>query len=252
MANIRGERAGSMKNLRKSLKKGAGGGTFIKRVPQNDSILVRFLTEPEDWFGYYEHYDSNSRNYYPCVEDDCPGCADDERRSFRYLANALDVDNDRVVPLKLPKSLANRIVIKFDKYNTIMDRDYDLISSGEGLDTEYDVDPESKMKRNLAKYDHLDLGAILEESWENVFGDSNDDDDDDSDDEGGRPSARRTRSGGSRRSASSSSSGKSSSKKRSSSGSSKTRSSSSKRKSSGGSSSSARRRSSSSKSRRRS
>lgn len=178
MPDIKGGRVGSMKALRQSLKKGSGGGTWIKRVPQNDSILVRFLTEPEDWFGYYEHYSQTARAYYPCVEDDCVGCAQDERRSFRYLSNAVNLDDDRVIPLKLPKDLANRLILKYDKYGTMMDRDYDLTSSGEGLDTTYDADAEAPMKRNLKKYELLDLGAILDEAWEHAHGGSSSDDDD--------------------------------------------------------------------------
>lgn len=159
-----------MKALRQSLKKGGSGAAFIKQVPANDAMLVRFLTEPEEWFGYNEHYDQTRRAYYPCVADDCPGCAQDERKSFRYLANAVDLDEDRVIPLKLPKTLATRLTLKYDKYDTLMDRDYELTRSGEGLDTDYDADAEAPMKRNMKKYEPLDLGEILQGAWEYVFG----------------------------------------------------------------------------------
>lgn len=179
MAKIKGGTVKSMAGLKASLKKG-GGTQYLTRVPADASITVRFLTEPEDWYGYYEHYDA-VRKFYPC-SDDCPGCTEGDRPSGRYLANALDVAEGKVVPLVLPKSMVSSLVKKHEKYGTMLDRDYELSRSGNGLDTEYDVTPEAPTKMNLTRYDLIDLEELLESQLEMAEGASSDDDDEDEDD----------------------------------------------------------------------
>lgn len=152
---------GSMKALKESLKKGgggSGGATYIKNVPA-DGITVRFLTEPDEWFGYYEYWDDSAKTFVPMAEGEV--LPDGARPSFRYLTNALDVTSDRVIPLKLAKTIANTLIVKYDKYDTMMDRNYELQRHGEGLDTTYDVEPEAPSKMNLAKYDILNLEEVL-------------------------------------------------------------------------------------------
>jgi hypothetical protein len=181
MAKIKGGAVKSMAGLKASLKKGAGS-QYLTRVPSEESITVRFLTEPEEWYGYYEHYDA-IRKFYPC-SDDCPGCTEGDRPSGRYLASALDVAENRVVPLVLPKSAVSSLVKKHEKYGTMLDRDYEISRSGQGFDTEYDVTPEAPTKVNLSRYDLLDLEELLEsqlnmaEASDAAVDDSDDDDDD--------------------------------------------------------------------------
>ena len=157
-----GGKVGSLANLREQLKKGGGGGAFIKNVPQNDVMTVRFLTEPDEWYRYREAYDTELRRYYPVPQGQEPG--DGVRVSNRFLACVLDVAEDKVIPLKLTKDLANRITMRYDRYDTIMDRDYELSRMGEGLDTTYDCAPGDKVKRNLSKYTLLDLDEVLEQA----------------------------------------------------------------------------------------
>lgn len=176
---IKGRKMGSISNARKSLKK--GGGAFIKNVGA-EGMLVRFLTEPDGWFGYPEHYDETAKAYYPCIDGQCPGCEQGIRVSNRYLTNAVDVEEDKVVPLKLAKTLANQLMLSHDRYGTLMDRDYALSRSGEGFDTAYDREPMPPKKRLTAKYKLFDLQKVLLESWNQVFG--GEDDDDDEGDEG--------------------------------------------------------------------
>lgn len=185
--NIKGGEAGNIKKLKSDLKKSSGGGTWVKSIPKDEELKVRFLTEPSEWFKYEEHYIEDV-NYFPCTGDDCPGCAamkkdKKARSSRRYLANALDVENERVVPLKLPATLANRLVSRFERYGTLMDRDYVLIREGSGTNTVYDADTEPKSKRAVSKYDLLDLEKVLVEQFEDAFGEDGDDDSDDGDDE---------------------------------------------------------------------
>lgn len=168
-----GQKTGSLKALKQSLSSGAGQGAWIKYVPKNGTMNIRFLQEPEEWVNYNEHFDQALRKSYPCTgETDCPGCQTQERRSNRYLANAVDLDNQRVVPLQLPKDLANRLVVRYEKYGTLMDRDYELSRTGEGLDTTYDLDPGAPTKMRLSQYQPLDLLQVLQESYDNVFGPS--------------------------------------------------------------------------------
>lgn len=173
-----GQQMGSLKALKKSLAKG-GGNAWIKYIPKNDSMTVRFIEEPENWINYTEHYDQTIRKSYPCNgEQSCPGCQTSERKMSRYLANAVDLSNDRVIPLQMPKDLANRLVVKYEKWGTLIDRDIELSRSGDGLDTVYDLDADAPSKRNLQKYTALDLMQVLEDAWNDVFGAASDEDDD--------------------------------------------------------------------------
>lgn len=173
---IAGGKVGSLKNLKASLKTQSGPLTWI---PKEGGITVRFLEEPDEWFGFYEHWDETIRKSYPCIEGQCPGCATDARRSFRYVANALDVEKDKVIALLMPKDLVNRLTARYERYETLMDRDYELFRSGDGLDTVYDATPEAPKKRALSKYELIDLGDALQKVWDSVWGGNGDDDDDD-------------------------------------------------------------------------
>lgn len=164
-----GTKVGNIKNLKDSLKRGSGG-SFIKYIPKDSSLTVRFLEDPENWVNYWEHFDSTLRKSYPCIDDNCPGCATGENKSSRYLANAVDVDNDRVIPLQLPKTLVSSLVALYERMDTLLDRDFELVRSGEGLDTTYNVVPEAPLKRKLTKYQLHDLQQILDESFQSVFG----------------------------------------------------------------------------------
>lgn len=175
---IRGGQVTSIKSLKSQLKKGGGGAGFFTRIPSEGSLTVRFMTEPDGWVMFYEHYDQE-RKFYPCA-DDCPGCAEGDRPSQRYLVNAIDQDENKVIPLVLPKTLASNVLKKYDKWATVTDRDYELSRTGDGRDTEYDVIPETPTRINLNRYEELDL-------WSLVEGQLQDEDDEDDEDEEERP-----------------------------------------------------------------
>ena len=167
-----GSKTGSLKNLKQTLAKGGGSGAFIKYIPRNGVMNVRFITEPEEWHHYVEHFDQVARRSFPCNgELSCPGCKSDARKSSRYLANAVDLDdNKRVIPLQMPKDLANRLVVKYEKWGTITDRDLELSRSGEGLDTVYDLDASAPSRMNLKPYEPHNLEKVLEDAYNSVFG----------------------------------------------------------------------------------
>jgi len=175
MVKIAGGKTGSVTRLKKDMAKSTGGTTWIKGIRADEDLTIRFLTEPDDWYSYREHYDPENK-FFPCIgrDNDCPGCEHPsekvQRTSRRYLANALDVEAGRVVPLKLPLDLANRLVNRYERAgDTIVDRDYTLHRMGSGLDTTYDVTPEEKSKVNIKSYDVIDLEQVLIEQFEDAF-----------------------------------------------------------------------------------
>ena len=186
---------GNIKTLRESLKKGGSSlNTFIKNVPA-EGITVRFLTEPEEWFGYYEYWNDEGKTFVPMAQGEV--LPDGARPSFRYLTQALDISSDRVIPLKLAKTAANSLILKYDKFGTMLDRNYELQKHGEGLDTTYDVTPDAPSKLNLAKYELFDLEKILVDARASALGETDtaastpsvdDDEVDDDDDDDDAPS----------------------------------------------------------------
>lgn len=192
---IKGGAVGSIKNLKKSLKR--GGASFIRNVPKDDGITVRFLTEPPEWFEYQELYvEDMEPKFFPVVE----GMPDEilarakNKPSKRYLCCAVDTADNTVIALKMPKSLVESLMKKYNKYETIMDRDYELVREGDGLDTTYEAIPEAPRRMNISKFTVLDLEKVLEDSIPKELLGEDLDDDDDEDDEPIRrtPGARRS------------------------------------------------------------
>lgn len=177
---IRGGPVKSVKGAKKALKKSSGGnGQWLVRVKE-EGITFRPLTEPDGWVEFYEHWDDDKGHYVPCTED-CDYCADGVRVSRRMLLNVVDVDQDKVIPLVLPITATQQLMKKYEKYHTLLDRDYEVTREGTMQDTTYDLTPEPPSKMNLSKYDLLDLWATLEAQMEDSDSDSDDDDDDDDD-----------------------------------------------------------------------
>lgn len=174
MSGVRGGRVTSIKNLKSSLKKSSGGG-IIKYIPAGEGVMVRFLTEPEEWVEWFEHYE-DGKGSYPCTGDACDGCANGVRVSKRFLAAAVDVnDGNKVIALQLPVTAAKALTKKYDRYQTITDRDYELSKEGEGLNTEYNVESEAPTRFNASRYEAPDLMEILN----SMAGVSDSDDEDD-------------------------------------------------------------------------
>lgn len=184
-------RLGSIKAAKKTLARKGGDGR-IRTIPAENDITVRFLTEPEEFHGFYEHWSQSGETYVPCVEGDCPFCDAGVRKNFRYLANGYVVDDSAVKAVKLPKTVFEQLMARYMKDGTIMDRDFELSRTGSGRDdTVYMVSPESPHKMKLSRFKLLDLDEILESLL--------DEDDDDDDDEDERP-ARKKKSKASKRS----------------------------------------------------
>lgn len=143
--------------------------SLIINVPADSTKVIRFLTEPDQWFAYQEYWDNERRRYIPVAD----GVEPPVRPSQRFLAQVVDRETDQVIALKMPKDLTNRLVLRFDRYNTIMDRDYEIMRTGKGLDTSYDVTPEAPTSFDSAKYTKIDLLDILETAFNSATGDDN-------------------------------------------------------------------------------
>ena len=143
--------------------------SLVINVPADSTKVVRFLTEPDQWFAYQEYWDNERRRYIPVAD----GVEPPVRPSQRFLAQVVDRETDQVIALKMPKDLTNRLVLRFDRYNTIMDRDYEIMRTGKGLDTSYDVTPEAPTSFDSAKYSKIDLLEILETAFNSATGDDN-------------------------------------------------------------------------------
>lgn len=174
------KKAGTVKKLKASLKK--GGSSFIKNVPKDGGITVRFMIEPEDFIEYKEYYSETMEpRFFPEIDGMDPDIVADLRApSKRWLACAVDTDENKVIAIKLPMSLVDSLMKKHDKYHTICDRDYELVRDGDGFDTTYEAIPEAPKKRNMGRYQALDLLQVLEDSVpDELKADTGDEDDDD-------------------------------------------------------------------------
>ncbi len=62
------------------------------------------------------------------------------------------------------------MVVRYERYGTLLDRDYDLLRTGKGLNTEYDVETNAQEDRKLGQYDLIDLEETLTDAYDSVFG----------------------------------------------------------------------------------
>jgi hypothetical protein len=175
MVKIAGGKTGSVKRLKKEMERSTGDRTWVRGIREGEDLTVRFLTEPDEWYAYREHYDPETR-FFPCIGkgNDCPGCEHPsekvQRTSRRFLVNALDTEAGTVVPLKLSLDLAQRLMARYERNNnTIIDRDYTLHRMGKGLDTTYDLTPESPEKVDVSSYSLHDLEQVLIHQFEDAF-----------------------------------------------------------------------------------
>lgn len=168
-------KVGSIKNLKKSLK--ASQNSSISRIPKDDGCDVRFLTEPDEWWSYFEYYDEDDKTYVVVDENDKSSIPEDTKLTKRYLAAVYNVDDDAVQAMKIPVTVANDVEKALDVYGSITNRDFRLTNDGEGLNTEYGAIPLDKEKRNTSKYKLPDLGKILADEIARDHGDDDDEDD---------------------------------------------------------------------------
>lgn len=155
-----------------------GSGTYLRRF-QKGETKVRFLDEPDEWIEYWEHF-TPDRKSFPCTEerDSCPGCTHDNeairKASRKYATQLLLVKQQQVLPFIVPISLADRLSARAEKNGgTLINRDYAVMRSGDGFDTEYDVDQEDKYPVDVAALRSkitLDIQDCFKDAFTAVWG----------------------------------------------------------------------------------
>lgn len=137
-------------NLKDQFKKKKSTST-IAYLPANSRTPYRILQEPNEWAQAYGHYNPK---FEWCVgaEDGCEACAGNVKKKELWLLNALERKTGAVVLLQIPFSLAQQLFKRFERYGTVMDRDYELIREGSGLDTEYSADPMDRRRMDISRY----------------------------------------------------------------------------------------------------
>lgn len=175
------KRFGSVKAAKSALKSNRSNGA-LKRLNADQTLKVRFMTEPDDW--YEAHYHWIGKEFLWCNQQtSCAGCKTGDRPKTTVLANAVifgsddEKDMNRVVVMQMTATLANTLLKFHEKRGTLLDRDYDLMREGSGLnDTVYSADPDDPKKRNMARFEKYmhDIEAIINAE----LGDDEEDEDD--------------------------------------------------------------------------
>lgn len=175
---IKGKVAGSVQALKKAIKNSGGGVEFLLRVGADEEVEVRFLTEPDQWFTYDEHYHPDYK-FFPCDTEQCLGCAEGLSTQRRTAMIVLDVENDQVRVFAAPYTVVEKLLKRYDRYHTMLDRNYIVMRSGSTQsDTTYDVESGPAMKMKTAKY-MKDLPSIEDVLTAQIPSPDDDDDDDD-------------------------------------------------------------------------
>lgn len=146
---IRGGRVGSIQRFKQKVTRNSNKN-FIRRLKADEPLVVRFLTEPEEWIEYFEYYDADDRQYRAVGADQY--LEDDVRVSRRFAAVVLDVADDTTFVIQIPVTLAETLNLRYERYGSLMDRDYELSRMGKDLNTKYDALPEAVSNRKLDKY----------------------------------------------------------------------------------------------------
>ena len=157
---IKAKKLASKKGLKQSLS--SGGSKFAQRVPE-EGIVVRFLTEPEEWWEVALHY--GEKTSFPCNGNDgCLGCDEGMDTGRKWYASAYVVDDDRVVAFEMGKSVVEEISRKYERNHTITDRDFEITKEGTGMRTRYYVDAhDPRHVKGLDKMEPIEMEEFFEE-----------------------------------------------------------------------------------------
>lgn len=143
---------------------------------KDGSTRIRFVQPTETFHAYKEHYDDGV-GFFPCIWPgdvaDCVGCNDASEkvrmRVHKYAFNALD-QNGRLsvykIGSRLYRTLQNREQRLLATGDQLMSRDYEIIRSGKGLETDYYPEPGEKYEVKLPKPEELhNVKQILNEKY---------------------------------------------------------------------------------------
>lgn len=185
MPKVRSRTLTSLRDAKKATKRSAAGS--LVRI-RDEGINVRVMEDPDDvaWVEYREHYvdDGPDKGYHPCTEDYCEYCEDGNTPTKRFLINAINLDdNNKVVPLVIPTTVASSLIKKCEIFGTLKDRDYTITREGSGRETEYEATPQGPRPMNLNRYQPLELNALLQSIVDGEAGDEVEDDEEEEEEE---------------------------------------------------------------------
>lgn len=170
----------SIDQVRRTIAKGSGGGA-LTRIKDKQELAVRFLGEPNTWVKYSEHY-TQADGFFPCADDGtCPGCADGVKTSGKFLVNAVELSEKAVIALVLTVGTAEDLLVYYDKFNTLMDRVYEISRTGTSKnDTKYRVNYREARSADLSRFEPFDLLDLINSelpSSEDIVDEDDPDDD---------------------------------------------------------------------------
>lgn len=156
-----------------------GPENYLRNFKKDAETKVRFLQEVGDWEEYWEHY-SADRKAFPCTgeRETCPGCTSENeevaKASRKYGTFVYYVKEARTFPHRVPVGLHDSVERRqIASGGTNTDRDYIVIRSGKGFDTQYELERDEKYDMDLqAQLDtqKLSINDILIEAYEAVWG----------------------------------------------------------------------------------
>ena len=175
---------------KKAQKGGGSSGGQILFVPAA-GVTVRFMvsdmSDPTGWIAYKEFWDQENRQYVIVTDDNEHLIPDGVWPSTRYLAAAIKTEDNRVVAVKLPQTLADNVAAIAERYKEkkkleLNEFDVELAKEGEGQSTTYMAIPDGVSEVDLDAYDLPDLIGILQgfvdaQASKNVEPDIDDDED---------------------------------------------------------------------------
>lgn len=161
-----------------------GGGQFIRYLKEGSTTL-RILQEPDEWVYYWEHF-SPAGFSFPCPrkpedpKENCPGCSSDNEKmakvSRKIAFNVLHSfnGNEYVDGFKIGPMVAEKLENRFKRLGTITDRNYTITKYKTSADRwDFDVEGDTPVQLNLRKEEWKDIEALLQQAWDDAWGDPN-------------------------------------------------------------------------------
>ncbi len=68
------------------------------------------------------------------------------------MTNVLNIETMHISLLKMNQDLTNRLMMRFTRYHTLTDRNYEIVRSGSGFETAYDIEPDEVVAMDLNKF----------------------------------------------------------------------------------------------------
>lgn len=149
------------------------GGKYINRLKEGDNTL-RILQEPKEWLHFAEHFNPTGFSF-PCNgEDNCPGCTSTvEKMKGTSPQVAFNAKSGEYVNVyAIPRRLADKLQLRFDRIGTVTDRDYTITKYKNSSD-KVDYEVEGDLPAPLLDVPELrDIEQLLQDAWDESWGDS--------------------------------------------------------------------------------